>query len=167
MRKYFPLRNTTLLFLLIGLLINTTLIVPPPAVASVTAVEQSIMTDYSNTYTYPNKELTAKEWKAKLKDTINKLDNTLQDDSLSNRGKSLKIATIIQDNLLYSPPESLLFDHYCLIQYLFAKQNMFIIIDMAEERRGSPIGFSQAMATFNFHRGMADTCFDRLEKYLN
>lgn len=166
--SHIALRIFAIMFvgLLTALLIS--LILAAPAAASITAVEQSIMTDYSNTYTYPNKELTVEEWKAKLNDTINnKLADTLQDESLSNHGKALKIASIIQDNLLYSPPESLLFDHYCLIQYLFAKQNMFIIIEMAENRRGDLVKFSQAMAMFNFQRGMADTCLDKLEKYLD
>lgn len=111
--------------------------------------------------------LSENEWSSQLTDIIkNKLPKVLNDDSLSDRGKALKIAGIIKDNLAYAPPETLRFEHYCFIQYLFAKQQMFLALDSARSQVGNAISFSQAMAIFDFNNGLADGCYDKFKNYL-
>jgi len=157
--------------LLIGLILATTTIAAaeqptgPQVINNGAMVPVNLATE-SLAYT-PQKGLTATEWENNLNNVLNnKLPNILQDNSLSNYGKALKIAGLIQDNLSYSPPESLLPEHYFLIQYLFAKQTMFLALDSAESEIGNPVRFSQAKAIVDFNRGIADACLEQLDDYL-
>lgn len=149
-------------------MINGRIMVPIRFVAESLGTEVSWDSLY-NTVSIKTQEvrLSESEWSNKITDVVkNKLPKVLNADNLSDREKALKISGIIMDNLEYAPPESLRFEHYCFIQYLFAKQQMFLALDSARSEVGNVISFSQAMAIFDFNNGLADGCYAKFEKYL-